>query len=197
MTPLTRTGLALGLLILAGCASTPEVGVDHNPAYDFAGKTRFAVLRPEAAIAAIGGRGTPVMDDLMANRLTRTIEGSLRARGYTIVPADQADMIVTFLVTTRDQTDVQAYNTGFGYRRCWDPRFCTGWANPEITIRQYTVGTLFIDFIDPATGSLQWRGTTSKRLPSKPPSQEKRDETASEVVNAIIDQFPPGHAPAS
>jgi len=191
-----RLTLGLGLALLAGCASTPKVNVDHNPAYDFAGRATYAVLRPEAAIAATSGRGAPVMNDLMAERLTVAIERSLRSRGYTIVPPAEADMLVTFFVTAENRTDIHTYNTGFGYGRCWDPMRCAGWANPEVSVQNYTVGTLLIDFIDPKSGTLQWRGTTTKRLPSKPPSVEKRDQTAHDVVQAIIDQFPPGRLPA-
>ncbi len=183
------------LAVLVGCASTPKVSVDHSPNYDFAAKTRFAVLRPEAAVAALGGHGAPVMNDLMAQRLTSTIERALTARGYQLVRPDQAEMFVTFFVTTENRTDIHTYNSGFGYGRCWDPLRCAGWANPEVSVQQYTVGTLFLDFIDPRSETLQWRGTTSTRLPSNP-SQEKRDEIANKVVTAIVDQFPPGRAPA-
>lgn len=187
--------LCLCLGIFAGCASSPKVSVDHSPNYAFAAKTRFAVLRPEAAVAAMGGRGAPVMNDLMAQRLTTTIERALTARGYQIVPPGQADMFVTFFVTTENRTDIHTYNSGFGYGRCWDPMRCAGWANPEVSVQQYAVGTLFLDFIDPQSETLQWRGTTSTRLPSNP-SQEKRDALADKVVTAIIDQFPPGRTPA-
>jgi hypothetical protein len=187
--------LALGLAMLAACATTPRVSVDHNPDFDFGAKTRFAVMRPEAAVAAMGGRGAPVMNDLMAQRLTRTIQTAMTARGFQMVSPAEADMFVTFFVTTENRTDIHTYNTGFGYGRCWDRFRCAGWANPEVSVQQYQMGTLFIDFIDPQSGVLQWRGTTSTRLPSNP-SQEKRDETANKVVTAIIDQFPPGHVPA-
>jgi len=192
---MTRIALGLCLAIVAGCASTPKVSVDHNPDYAFSGKTRFAVLRPELAVAALGGRGAPVMNDLMAQRITGALERTLRARGYQIVPAAEADMFVTFFVTTENRTDVHTYNTGFGYGRCWDPIRCAGWASPEVSVQQYTVGTLFVDFIDPDNKTLQWRGTTSKRLPSNP-TQEKRDEIVNTVVGAVLDQFPPGRAPA-
>lgn len=190
----SRIVIGLCIAILAGCASTPRVSVDHNPSFEFANKTRFAVLRPELAVAALGGRGAPVMNDLMAQRLTTTIERNLRERGYEVVPAPQADMYVTFFVTTENRTDVHTYNTGFGYGRCWDAWRCAAWASPEVSVQNYTVGTLFIDFIDPASEKLQWRGTTSTRLPSNP-SQDRRDELAERVVHAIIAQFPPGRVP--
>lgn len=191
-----RIVIGLCLALLAGCASTPKVRTDHNPAFQFAGKTRFAVLRPELAVAALGGHGAPVMNDLMAQRFTTTIERNLRERGFEIVPKQQADMYVTFFVTTENRTDVQTYNSGFGYGRCWNTMRCAAWASPEVSVQNYTVGTLFIDFIDPASNTLQWRGTTTKRLPGGNPSVEDRDKLAELVVHAIIDQFPPGHVSA-
>lgn len=195
MNATARIVVGLCLALLAGCASTPKVSVDHNPAFQFTGKARFTVLRPELAVAALGGQSAPVMNDLMAQRLTTTIERNLRERGFEIVPRQQADMYVTFFVTTENRTDVHTYNSGFGYGRCWNTMRCAAWASPEVSVQNYTVGTLFIDFIDPASNTLQWRGTTSKRLPSNP-SVEDRDELAELVVHAIIDQFPPGHVPA-
>lgn len=177
-------GLACALL-LAACESTPRVAVDYNPGFAFAGKTRFAVIRPTV----------PGMNDLMAQRLMSSIESALRARGYQIVPPEQAELYASFFVTSQNKADVQTYNSGFAYRRCWDPYRCAGWASPQVDVRYYTEGTLMIDVIDPASKSLQWRGTTSKRLPSKP-SPAERDKIASEVVGAILAQYPPGAAPA-
>lgn len=194
MNPLRVCAALVCLALVTACASAPKVSVDHNPSFDFASKTRFAVLRPEMAMAALGGGGAPVMNDLMARRLTNAIERELGSRGFALVPPDQADLLVTFFVTTDNRTDVRTYNTGFRYGRCWDPYRCAGWASPEISVQQYTVGTLFVDFVDPASKTLQWRGTTSHRLPSNP-SQEKRDALVNEVVHAIIEQFPPGRTP--
>jgi hypothetical protein len=176
--------LVLGALLLAGCETTPQVSVDYNPQYAFAGKPRFAVVRPA---------NNAVVNDLMAQRITGASESALTARGYAIVPPAQADMLVSFFVTSQDKADVHTYNTGFAYRRCWDPLRCAGWASPEVDVRYYTEGTLLIDFVDPASKTLEWRGSTSKRLPSKP-SPADRDRIAKEVVEAIIAQYPPGSA---
>jgi hypothetical protein len=173
--------------LLAGCETTPKVDVDFNPEFSFAGKTRFAVLLPEVA----GGGAVPAMNAMVAQRITRAVEAGLAARGYQIVEPGQAQMYVTFFVTSQDRADVHSYNTGFSYRRCWDPMRCGAYLNPEIDVRYYKQGTLLLDFIDPASKSLQWRGVTSKRLPSDPSAAE-RSELATEVVNAILDQFPPG-----
>ena len=48
-----------------------------------------------------------------------------------------------------------------------------------------------MDFIDPQSKQLQWRGAVTKRL-SKTRSIEERKQLVSEVVNQIVAQFPPG-----
>ncbi len=180
-------------MTLAGCASSPEVSTDYNTAYSFAGKTRLAVMKPEAAMAALGKRAmVPGMNDLMARRISITIEKELEARGYQLVPAAKADLIVTFFVTSQNKTQVNNYNSGFGYRRCWDAYRCAAFASPQIDVKNYTEGTLFIDFIDTKDKTLQWRGVTSKRLPSKKASISERDKLAAEVVAAILAKYPPG-----
>jgi len=189
------TLLLLGVCItLAGCQSAPKVSTDYNTAYDFAGKKRLAVLDPETAMAALGKPVLgPGMNGLMSRRLTKTIEKELQARGYELVLSKQADMIVTFFVTSRNKTQVNSYNNGFGYRRCWDAYRCAAFASPQVDVKNYTEGTLFIDFIDPKEKMLEWRGVTSKRLPSKAnASISERDKLAAEVVGAILAKYPPG-----
>ena len=179
--PLARVLGLLYVLLLAGCESTPNVGVDYNPQYAFIGKTRFAVVRPDASGA----------NDLVSQRLVREIENSLQAKGYTLVAPSQAELLVSFFVTTQNKVDVRTYNTGYGYRRCWDPLRCAAWARPEVDVQHYNEGSLLIDVIDPASKTLEWRGTTSKRLPSKA-SPAERDKLAKQVVGAILAQYPPG-----
>ncbi len=56
---------------------------------------------------------------------------------------------------------------------------------------QYTEGTLFVDFIDPQSKQLQWRGMVSKRL-SKSRTMEERKQMVDEIVTSVIAKFPPG-----
>ena len=184
-----RLLLLIAAALLAGCETTPQVSTDFNPQYDFARSTKYAVMRPDVAQGAGNARTAVVVpNDLLAQRLTMAIEGALIARGMQVVNPEQADMIVTFFVTTQNQVDVRTYNAGFGYGACWTYR-CAAWASPQVDVRNYKEGTLYVDFIDKATHKLQWRGVTSERLPSKP-SREKRDQIVRDAVNAIIAQYP-------
>lgn len=186
---LIRLLCTAGLLaVLAGCESTPSVSTDFNPSFEFAGKTRFAVVRPDR-MAGRTGQGPIAMNDLLAERLTLAIESALTARGYQIVPAESADIITTFYVATQNKTDVQTYHTGMAWGRCVGVR-CAAWGPPmEVDVRNYQEGTLLIDMIDAKGKTLQWRGSTSKRLPSKP-SRSERDALVKEVVDAIIAKYP-------
>ena len=97
-------------------------------------------------------------------------------------------MLVSFFVTSQSKTDIRTYNDGFSYRRCWSIS-CNTMAT-TVDVRNYEEGTLFIDFIDPTTRQLQWRGMVSKRLSSKRTSAE-RDKLIRESVEAVLATFPP------
>ncbi len=169
--------------LLGGCTSTPNVSTDFNPAYDFSAKHSFALVRKAST-----GNGAAQSNDLLSNRIESAITTALAARGFKVVEPAQADMLVSFFVTSQSKTDIRTYNDGFSYRRCWSIS-CNTMAT-TVDVRNYEEGTLFIDFIDPASRELQWRGLVSKRLSSKRTSAE-RDKLIRESVEAVLATFPP------
>jgi len=98
-------------------------------------------------------------------------------------------MLVSFLVTTENKTEIHEYNTGFAYHNCW--RCGPYLGASSIDVDQYTEGTLFVDFIDPKSKQLQWRGVVSKRL-SRSRTMEERKQMIDEIVTSVIARFPPG-----
>jgi hypothetical protein len=183
--------LIAALSLTAGCASTPKVGTDYDPSYSFGEVQKVAVMRPNAALARAGGRSPVGVNDLIAARITRHLEDAMKARGYQVVDPSDADLIATFFVSTQDKTDMQTYNVGMSYGRCWNRAYCANWGTPDVRVDQYQEGTLFIDMVDPQSGDLKWRGVTSQRLPKNPPSEAEREKISREVVVRILDQFPP------
>ena len=60
----------------------------------------------------------------------------------------------------------------------------------ETRVREYEQGTLLLDFVDPETRQLLWRGSASARIrPSSSP--EESQKRANEAVAAMLERFPP------
>jgi hypothetical protein len=57
--------------------------------------------------------------------------------------------------------------------------------------REYTMGTLIIDFFDVGSRELVWRGSAEGKINEYNDPQEKQ-ERANLAVQKILDQFPPG-----
>lgn len=56
--------------------------------------------------------------------------------------------------------------------------------------RPYEEGTLILDFVDPKTKELLWRGSATATIkPALTPQEQKRK--INEVVSRILDEFPP------
>jgi len=191
MRSIKASGLAVLLLLVSACSSTPSVNTDYNPDFNFAAATRFAVLPP-----ARSSEGPLAGNDIMKQRAVDALEKAIRNRGFQIVAPSQADLLVSFFVTTKDKTDIRTYNTGYSYNRCYRAGCAFyGGAYPggtDVDVRHYTEGTLFVDFIDPVTKQLQWRGVTSKKLTGDAKTTQQRQQVADDIANLILSEYPPG-----
>jgi hypothetical protein len=173
----------LFFVALAACESQPRVHSDFNPGYDFASVRKIAIIGPAVAAGSVTQAG-----DLISTRIENAVRGVLQSRGYQIVQPRDAELLVSWFLTTRNKTDITTYNTGVGYR-CWAPA-CRSMAT-DVSVRNYQEGTLFIDFIDARTHQLQWRGAASKRVdPSR--SSAERTKVLHEGVTTILGAYPPG-----
>jgi hypothetical protein len=183
MTPiriLAPTLAAACVALLAGCTSFP-VETDYDPAVD------FATLQTYAWIDGPPKTGDPRLDnDLLARRIRRAIDTQLAAKGYREAESGAPDFEVTYLLGVERQVDVQTYVDTYprGYR--WYP----GPSQAYTTVREYDVGSLVIDVVDPRKKQLIWRGSTEARLQDDG-TPEERDARANAAVSAILDRFPP------
>jgi hypothetical protein len=57
-------------------------------------------------------------------------------------------------------------------------------------VNQYEVGTLLVDFIDPATKRVIWRGTAQSRV-NESRDPEERQALLRAAVERLLAQFPP------
>lgn len=166
-------------IILTSCTSV-KVVTDYDSKVDFKKYKTFAFFKPGIDKAAIS--------DLDKKRVLRAIESELLTQGFT--KSQNPDMLVSIFTKSRQKVDVNQNNNfgyGYGYGWGWNP-YVYGNLN-NVSVSQYTEGTLFIDFIDKEKKELVWQGIGTGALVIK--NREKKEARIKEFVKEIISRFPP------
>lgn len=172
-------------LVLAACSSL-RVYTDYNPTAQFTNYRTYSWrTKPDQ------------VSPLMAERIVQAVNAQLRAKGWTEVAADKADVVLAANVATHREYDVDAFYGG-PYWGGW------GWGHPgwgwggwggygSTYVRSYTVGTLAVDMFDARTRQPIWRGTAEDTV-RKDPVRAAAD--IQNAVSAMFATFPPGSVPA-
>lgn len=174
----SRTALFGALLALSAAAcSSVRYNNDFDPSINFSNFSTYAWL--EAEDPSDANRG---VDEFTQRRIIAAVDNELAAKGYKKATSGQPDILINFYVTTEKKMDVDTYYTGWGYY---------GWyGGAQTTVRQWTEGTLVIDFIDTAEKDLAWRGWAQGELQHSL-SPEERTRRVNQVVAGILKQYPP------
>ncbi len=139
-------GIALGSF---GCAAI-TVTDDYDRAVDFAALQTWC-WHPTAQ----GGSGTAEPTSLLDARIRSALERQLGDQGLRRVEAG-GDFAVSFHTVVATRLEAAAsYQGGYG----WRPGRATAYTAPEVYT--YEEGTLIVDFIDPKSNQIVWRGTAS------------------------------------
>jgi Domain of unknown function (DUF4136) len=169
-------------ILFAGCATSPDVRTDFDPAAHFASYHTYTWLGKPTGISP-----------LVEQRIVQGVDAHLQAKGWQPASsADTADVAVVANTVTQQQTTLDTFYTGGGYAG-WGWRGGMGMGTSTTTVRTYTQGTLIVDLFDAKTKQAIWRGTGTATVPKSP-----TDVTA--TVQAALDKmfanFPPGSAPS-
>jgi hypothetical protein len=170
--------LLCALLLAAGCSS---VSVSH----DFDSKVDFANLRTYSWVTAPESTSENVQRELEKNslvegRVKKAVNQQLAAKGLRETTQDP-DLLVAFHTGVQDKTDVQSWGYGYGY---W------GMRGGGVSTINYQEGTLILDFIDPKSKNLIWRGVGKKVLSART-TPEKSEKTINTAVEEILKKYPP------
>jgi hypothetical protein len=170
------------ILNLVACSSV-QVTTDYDTSRQFKTLNTYAWVEPNKKLII-----DPLVDnDLMNNRVQRSLELALAAQGFVKAEGDKgADFFITYHVSSETKLSVSSFHGNYGYYPCWGNCYNRG---RDISVRQYKQGTFMLDIIDPATTELIWRGVAGRRLSSGTP--QERDAYVREMVSAILAAFPP------
>lgn len=171
---------SLILLMLAACASGPQVRTDTDPGADFSRYRTYAFYEPLAMEES--GYST-----YLTERIRSSIRREMDARGYVFNPA-APDLKVNFQGIVQEKTRV--YSTPwpdfyYGYRRnYWG---MPGWYD-HTQVSQYTEGTLTVDLVDAQRNHLVWTGAAIGRVTQKSPPE--RLSAADYSIASIFARYP-------
>jgi hypothetical protein len=165
------TPLILAVLF-AGC-STVSYSSDFDTSVDFAKLTTYDWI-PQSE--------TSQVETLDAQRIRSAVDRELSRKGLRVV-AENPDFVVVFQLSTRTRTDVRDWSSPHRYGWYYDDR--------RIEVRQYEEGTLVVEMYDPRSKKMIWSGRATAALSSTPPPPAEREKRINEVVQGILDAFPP------
>ncbi|MBD1390797.1 DUF4136 domain-containing protein [Neiella sp. HB171785] len=177
------TWLCSLVLVLSGCASTPNVESDYTDEFHFAFLKTYYLI-PANAQSYEGQAGT----NLDEQRVEQAINDALQMRGMTPVAKDQAEILVAYHLTSKDRTRIRSYHNNFNYygryhRRYWG----AGWGN-DIDVEQFTEGQLLIDLVDPTENRVVFRSIGKKRV--RRATVEQKIESTNTYVQAMFAEVP-------
>jgi hypothetical protein len=168
-------------ILLGGCATSPDVKTDFDPA------ANFAIYRTYMWLGKPNG-----ISPLVTQRIVDGIDAHLRAKGWQ--QADNADVAVVANTATSEKHDIDTFYSGaayggWGYRGGWRG----GMGTATTTVRTYNVGTLVVDMFDAKTKQAVWRGTASGTVPK---AQEDVNAVVQSALDKMFASFPPGSTPS-
>ena len=180
--------VSVAISLLAGC-STVKVHSDYDPAVDFTKlKTYSWMEKPNPDEAPTIAENT-----LLTDRIERSVDGVLEAKGLSRVPRADADFLISQHIGVQQKLQVDTtqfgYGYGFGYGAWGGP--IGGYSN-QTTVSQYEEGTLMLDFVNPENRNLIWRGTGQSRV-RRASTPQDREKLIRNAVEHILAKFPPAN----
>jgi len=176
MTKLRMT-LALAAVAAVGLSacSTLKTSYDARPGTDFTKYKTFAFKDTE-----------DIKNAILLDRIKGALSTQLTAKGLTRND-DSPDLWVVAHPRLSKQTQINTYNTGWGYGYYgWRG----GMGTTTSTVEEIPVGTLIVDLVDTKEKELVWRGTASDTLKENA-TPEERDKNLNAAMAKLFENYPP------
>ena len=181
----------LVLIFVAALAATPamaqKVTVDYAHDFDFESVKTFQYVETKDSNAK---------NEIMADRIATMFKKELAEGGLKEV-TENPDIYVTYHFTSQENTSYNTTSMGYGgyggYYGGWGGYGgmggMGGMGSTSTYATTYTEGTLIVDFYDPDSKKLIWRGTGTVTVKSKPEKQIKQVQNIIEKIGKKWDKI--------
>ncbi len=170
--------LICSCLLLAGCATGPNIVVNENPTADFSQFKTYGFAQPL-------GTDRAEYSSLLSQYLTVAASREMDARGYR--QAEDPDLQLNFFANTKDKirtTQTPTAGVYYGYRR---GRY-DAWGGYETRVTQFTEGMLTIDVVDAQRKQLVWEASISDRVREE--DKTNLEAVLNEALTLVFAEFP-------
>lgn len=179
--------LLLILLFLLTACGGMKVKVDYDNSFDFSQLKAWSWRYAEQPQT-----GDKFLDNQLRDQRIRSSIDTVLAEKDLTRSSSKPDFLVSYelKVETKQKTSNVSVFVGTGtWGRHGGVSVGAG-APVASSSTPYNVGTLYIDFIDPATGDLRWRGTGQATM-SESGSPEENKAAMLEAIRKIMENYPP------
>ena len=181
MTTRARLVCLAGWLVVLGGCTTVSVSADWDPGANFASLKTWAWQKD-----SVMQTGDPRLDDpLVHARIQNAIQHALAEMGHPQDSSGTPDFTVSYHIAIQQKLDAHTIYRGYHPYRGW-----YGAGGAETIVDDYELGTLLVDFIDPRTSAVIWRGKAQSRL-QEAKTPEGRQARVQAAVDQLLAQFPP------
>jgi len=179
-----RNLLLFGILFLAiaGCGPSISVTHDYDKEADFTKLKTFSWMAVPATIAG-DVKTAAEKNTLLDKRIKFAINAELAAKGYEMNEANP-DFVMIYHVGVDDKVNVTDWGYGYGG---WGGY---GYGGRNVSVYEYTQGTLILDIINPANKQLMWRGQAQGTV-DEDASPEDREAKLGVAAQKLLGNFPP------
>lgn len=175
-------GVAAAAALMAGCASTPKINVNMDPAANLAAYHTFNFVSPL-------GTDREGYQSLVSSSLKEVTTYELTRRGYRM--SDSPDFLVNFAGALNEKlrvTTTPAVGRPYGYYG-----YRTGFYDPwygysDVNVDQYTEGTLNLDIVDAKSKRLVWESVAVGRVKAK--TRDNIPAAVKKLVPQMLATFP-------
>ena len=175
-----RSLVAVVALATAGCGNSVQVRTQAAPGFSTAGRSTFRILpvpRPGNGVAL--ATNDPMLESSIINqRLREDVRQALESRGYRRAAGGPADLDVAIYAAANQALDIHTFDYGYTWR---------GWPREYTEATPYERGTVIIDFVDPRTHQLLWRGQGVAQVSDNP---DRYANELNKVVQSIARKMP-------
>ncbi len=173
---------AAGLLVMAGCESSPKIRTDYDRSADFSQYSTYEFYDPMGIEEA-------QYQSLFSKYFRDSIGREMEMRGYK--RAAEPDILINVTARVDDKIRVTSSPStgmyyGHGYRSS-RYGFYHGYST-QTDVRQYKEGTVTIDLVDGRRQELVWTATSTGTVTDK--KLKNLYESINNGVAAVFQQYP-------